>query len=137
MKGSFRKTKLPLASLVAVNLTLASMTLAPVTEAKTTNPNAAVQAQQKAGLPAAPITAFLVDKARYNPKEKVTMSILFDTSKDWKGKLNLEVYHLNEKVAEGTKNIKVKKGLKGIEVEWTPPAEDFRGYLSQGFDTGF
>ncbi|WP_171016863.1 glycoside hydrolase family 66 protein [Pseudalkalibacillus caeni] len=129
MKGSFRKIKLPLVSLVAINLALTSMTFTSVTEAKTNNHNAAVQAQKKIGLPAAPITAFLVDKARYNPKEKVTMSILFDTSKDWKGKLNLEVYHLNEKVAEGTKNIKVKKRLKGIEVEWTPPAEDFRGYM--------
>ncbi|MGD6805149.1 glycoside hydrolase family 66 protein [Rossellomorea aquimaris] len=130
-KNSFRKTTLPLASLVAVNLAFASMTLTPVTEAKTNNPHAAAQAQHKAkaGLPAEPITAFLVDKARYNPKEKVKMSLLFDTTKDWKGKLNLEVYHLNEKVAEGTKNIKVKKGLKGIEIEWTPPKEDFRGYL--------
>ncbi|MBT2755838.1 carbohydrate-binding protein [Mesobacillus foraminis] len=129
MKNSGRKRRnLSLISLAALNLAFISLPF--------TTPELNVQANsveisqtEKKQLPDEPIQAFLVDKARYNPGEKVTMSLLFNTSAEWKGKLNLEVYHINEKVAEGKKNIQVKKGLKGIEIEWTPPKEDFRGYL--------
>lgn len=124
-----RKLKLPLAGLVAINLALTSFTLPQDAEAKN-NPKEAVQkAQNKKNLPTEPISAFLVDKSRYNPGEPVKMSLLFNTDKEWKGDLRLEVYQLNEKVAEGSKRIHVKKGLKGIEVDWTPPSDDFKGYL--------
>lgn len=55
--------------------------------------------------PESPIDAFLVDKARYSPGEAVTMSLLFDTPFDWTGDLHLEVYHLNQKIAEGKKKV--------------------------------
>ena len=127
MKKSKKKRILPIASLVALNLTLTSLPLIPMTKAHATSPN--IYEAAKKQLPSEPIQAFLVDKARYNPGEKVTMSLLFDSSKEWKGTLNLEVYHLNEKVAEGKKNIQVKRDVKGLEIVWTPPADNFRGYM--------
>ncbi|WP_299092444.1 glycoside hydrolase family 66 protein [uncultured Metabacillus sp.] len=131
MKLSKRKRKLQLAGLVALNLALTSLSVTHITNAQTIIQQVSSQqiSTSKKQLPDEPIQALLVDKARYNPDEKVKMSFLFDTSKDWKGKLNLEVFHLNEKIAEGKKNIQVKKNLKGLEIEWTPPANDFRGYL--------
>ncbi|MBT2696566.1 carbohydrate-binding protein [Bacillus sp. ISL-40] len=122
-----KRKKLSLVSLVALNLALTSVPFTPVIKAHATSEQ--ISQATKKQLPAEPIQAFLVDKARYNPGEKVTMSLLFDSSQEWKGTLNLEVYHLNEKVAEGKKNIQVKKDLKGVEIVWTPSAEDFRGYL--------
>ncbi|PTX61322.1 dextranase [Melghirimyces profundicolus] len=83
----------------------------------------------KKKLPDEPIQAFLVDKARYKPGEKVKMSLLFDSSVEWKGKLHLEVHHLNEKIAEGKKLIRINDDVKGLEIEWTPPSQDFRGYI--------
>lgn len=126
-----KNRKKPIASLVAVNVALSTLVLTPVALAETNNsPLTAEQtAASKKTAPAEPISAFLMDKARYNPGEKVKMSILFDDSIEWKGKLHVEVFQLNEKVAEGAKTIQVKKGLKGLEVEWTPPTVDFRGYL--------
>lgn len=131
MKFSKKKQKISLACLVALNIGFTSITLVPVKNTQATSPQVVQNESQvtKNHLPEQPIQAFLVDKARYNPGETVKMSILFDTSKEWKGKLNLEVFHINEKVAEGKKNIQIKKNLKGIEIEWTPPKEDFRGYL--------
>ncbi|WP_052737975.1 glycoside hydrolase family 66 protein [Bacillus sp. SA1-12] len=131
MKSSKRIRKLLFASLVALNLSLTSMSLTHVTNAQTAAPPTTLQHTQASErqLPGKPIKALLVDKARYNPGEKVKMSFLFDTSKEWHGKLHVQVFHLNEKVAEGTKNIQVKKNVKGLEIEWTPPKENFRGYL--------
>lgn len=129
MKNSERKRrKLSLISLAALNLGFISL-LFTTPELNVQANSAQISQAGKTQLPDEPIQAFLVDKARYNPGEKVTMSLLFHSSQEWKGKLNLEVYHLNEKVAEGKKNIQVKKGLKGVEIVWTPPKEDFRGYL--------
>ncbi|WP_175991544.1 glycoside hydrolase family 66 protein [Bacillus sp. Marseille-Q1617] len=124
-----RKLKLPLAGLVAFNLALTPFTLPQDAAAKDNQKETVQKAQSKKNLPAEPISAFLVDKSRYNPGEKVKLSLLFNTEKEWKGDLRLEVYHLNEKVAEGSKKIHVKNGLKGIEVDWTPPSDDFKGYL--------
>jgi dextranase len=124
-----RKLKLPLAGLVAINLALTPFTLPQDAVAKDNQKETVEKAQSKKNLPEEPISAFLVDKSRYNPGEQVKMSLLFNTEKEWKGDLTLEVYHLNEKVAEGSKKIHVKKGLKGIDVDWTPPSEDFKGYL--------
>jgi dextranase len=126
-----RKQKASLVGLMALNLALTSLPLMPVTKAQAASEQVSTEQVQSTNkqIPNEPIQAFLVDKARYNPGEKVKMSLLFDSSVDWKGKLHLEVYHLNEKIAEGKKPIHIKKNLKGFEVEWTPPTEDFRGYL--------
>ncbi|MDM5196543.1 glycoside hydrolase family 66 protein [Fictibacillus enclensis] len=136
MKINKSKRKLSLVCLVALNLTLITQT--PVTKAQTTGQQISSKQIQpiKKQLPVEPIQAFLVDKSRYNLGEKVKMSILFDSSNDWKGKLNLEVFHLNEKVAEGKKNIQVRKNVKGLEIEWTPPKQDFRGYLVKASISG-
>lgn len=93
-------------------------------------------ANAKAKPPEEPIEAFLVDKARYTPGEAVTMSLLFDAASDWQGSLHLEVYHLNEKVAEGKKNVQLKKGMKGLEIKWTPPKKDLTGYMVKAYIEG-
>ncbi|MFS0637867.1 glycoside hydrolase family 66 protein [Mesobacillus foraminis] len=131
MKYSRKIKRLPLASLVALNLGFSSLILVPPANAESTGSHLSAEQTSvaKKGLPDQPIQAFLVDKARYNPGEKVKMSLLFDTSKEWEGKLTLEVFHLNEKVASGKKKIQIKKKVKGIDIEWTPPTADFRGYL--------
>jgi dextranase len=116
--------------LFLINLTILSLILSLVLPSRN-----AVQAKNKQ-LPIEPILSFLVDKARYNPGEEVKMSLLFDSSVEWKGILHLEVYHLNEKIAEGKKNIHIKKNLKGLEIKWNPPSEDFRGYLVKAYIEG-
>lgn len=128
MKFFKHKRKASLVGLAALNLALSASPLAPVTKAQAQESAESIQIAKKQ-LPAEPIQAFLVDKARYNPGEEVTMSLLFNSSREWKGTLNLEVYHLNEKVVEGKKNIQVKKDLKGVEIKWTPPSTDFSGYF--------
>ncbi|MFC6600598.1 glycoside hydrolase family 66 protein [Ectobacillus funiculus] len=125
MKVFKHKRKASLIGLAALNFALS----APVTNAQTQKVSVQETQATKKQLPAEPIQAFLVDKARYNPDEEVTMSLLFDSSREWKGTLNLEVYHLNEKVAEGKRNIQIKKNLKGVEIKWVPPSTDFSGYL--------
>lgn len=138
MKNFKYKRKLSLVSLVALNVAFSSLNFAPASKAQAASYQVNTESMQATNkqIPTQPIQAFVVDKARYNPGEKVKMSLLFDSSKEWKGKLHLEVYHLNEKVAEGKKNIQIKKDLKGIEIDWTPPSNDFRGYSVKAFIEG-
>lgn len=137
MKNFKYTRKLSLVSLVALNLAFSSLPLMPTTKAHAASKQISNETYStNKWVPNQPIQAFLVDKARYNPGEKVKMSFLFDSTKEWKGKLHIEVYHLNEKVAEGKKNIQVKKDLKGLEIDWTPPSNDFNGYSVKAFIEG-
>ncbi|WP_445487777.1 glycoside hydrolase family 66 protein [Niallia sp. 03133] len=139
MKNFKSKRKLSLLSLVALNLTISPVPLLSSTskaQAASQQISSNDEKEIYKTTPAQPIQAFLVDKARYNPGEKVNMSLLFDSTVNWKGKLHIEVYHLNEKVAEGKKNIRVNTKLKGVEISWTPPANDFRGYSVKAYMEG-
>ncbi len=72
------------------------------------------------------------DKARYNPKDSVNITIELDNklNSNYSGKLNVYYKNLNKTI--GTKEIKVeiKKGeKKSINIAWNPPADDFKGYM--------
>ncbi len=72
------------------------------------------------------------DKARYNPKDSVNITIELDNklNSNYSGKLNVYYKNLNKTI--GTKEIKVeiKKGeKKSINIAWNPPANDFKGYM--------
>lgn len=91
-------------------------------------------AQEASSIPLKPITKFSVDKARYNPGEKVTFTLHFDQSKDWSDTLNLQIYQLDTLVAEGSKEVAVQKtGSGDLEVQWSPPSTDYRGYMAKAW----
>ncbi|WP_052703114.1 glycoside hydrolase family 66 protein [Paenibacillus beijingensis] len=98
------------------------------------NESSIAYAKQASSIPLKPITKFAVGKARYNPGEKVTFTLQFDQSKDWSGKLNIRIYQLDTLVAEGSKPVTVlSSGSGSLEVGWTPPSTDYRGYLAKAW----
>lgn len=76
-------------------------------------------------------------KARFAPGEAAELILTLDQSADWSGKLHLQIYQLNNLIAEGDKALTVlKEGSGKLTVSWTPPAEDFRGYTVKAWIEG-
>lgn len=72
------------------------------------------------------------DKSRYNPGDKVniSMDLRNETDSDFAGVLEMKFKHINKEVEVKKESINLKKGEnKKIEIEWKSPAEDFKGYL--------
>lgn len=78
------------------------------------------------------ISDVYTDKARYNPKDsvKVTIDLNNKLGKNYKGNLTVNFISLN-KIIE-SKKVKVniaKDDKKTLEVAWSTPQDDYKGYL--------
>jgi len=83
------------------------------------------------------IQSMVGNKARYDPGEQVELTLKFTQTAEWCGMLQIEVYHINNLVAEGTKEITVlQQGSNEQKLNWTPPNVDFRGYLVKAYFVG-
>ncbi|MBN8192657.1 glycoside hydrolase family 66 protein [Bacillus sp. NTK074B] len=69
------------------------------------------------------ILALQTDKARYHPGDQVTLTLKTPVKA---GKLNIEYYHLDEKIGEDILPIR-KDGKQSWR--WSPPQNDYQGYL--------
>lgn len=72
------------------------------------------------------------DKARYNPKDSVNITIELDNklNGNYSGKLNVYYKHLNKIIDTKEMKVEIKKGeKKSINIAWNPPADDFKGYM--------
>ncbi|RSK28905.1 hypothetical protein EJF36_19605 [Bacillus sp. HMF5848] len=99
--------------------------------------NITAAAELNTNTPTQPILDFTVSKARYNPGEQVEMTLAFNQDVEWTDKLKVEVYHLNQKIAEGVKPISMfTEGSNQLQLTWVPPVTDFRGYLVKAFIEG-
>jgi len=72
------------------------------------------------------------DKARYNPKDSVNITIELDNklNSNYSGKLNVYYKNLNKLIGTKEMKVEIKKGeKKSINIAWNPPANDFKGYM--------
>ncbi|MDF2881660.1 MAG: Dextranase [Clostridiaceae bacterium] len=80
------------------------------------------------------ISDVYTDKARYSPKDKVTIKIELNNklNKDYNGTLNVYFKYLNKTFE--TKQVKIalkKNEKKSIDLNWNAPQEDYKGYIVQ------
>jgi hypothetical protein len=83
--------------------------------------------------PMGPVTDVLPDKARYAPREEVTLTarVLAGPQQAYEGPVDLSVYHLDRVVHTERRDARVEAGATGeFTFRWTPPADDFTGYLA-------
>lgn len=88
------------------------------------------QGQQRGGGPG--ITDVYTNKARYAPHESVTIFVQVKTDPAFANhsELKLSFWHVGERVGDEISraaDLARDNGL--ISIEWTPPGDDFRGYL--------
>ena len=72
------------------------------------------------------------DKARYNPKDSVNITIELDNklNSNYSGKLNVYYKNLNKTISTKEIKVEIKKGeKKSINIAWNPPIDDFKGYM--------
>ncbi|WP_049768620.1 glycoside hydrolase family 66 protein [Anaeromyxobacter sp. Fw109-5] len=82
---------------------------------------------------AAPVIDLLPDKARYAPGEEVTLTarVQAGTEGEFVGPVAMSVYHLDAVVHADRQEVRVAPGATGdVTFRWTPPTEDFSGYLA-------
>jgi dextranase len=78
-----------------------------------------------------PVTDLLPDKARYQPGEAVTLTARVQAGAQYAGPIDLTVYHLDEVVHSERQDMLVLAGVTSdVTFRWTPPPEDFTGYLA-------
>ncbi|AHV95998.1 glycoside hydrolase family 66 protein [Paenibacillus sabinae] len=83
------------------------------------------------------ILQMVPSKARFAPGEPAELILTLNQSADWGGKLHVQIYKLNTLIAEGVKDLTVlKDGSAELKVDWTPPADDFTGYLAKAWTEG-
>lgn len=83
------------------------------------------------------ILQMVPSKARFAPGEKAELILTMNQSADWSGKLHMQIYQLNTLVAEGAKDLTIlKDGSAELKVYWTPPADDFTGYIAKAWIEG-
>ncbi|MGF7030898.1 dextranase [Paenibacillus mucilaginosus] len=105
--------------------------------AVTVQAEAQAAGQKAQNLPAKPLTAMTIGKARYAPGEKAAFTLSFEQGSGWSGKIRMEIYQANTLVAAGKKAVTVMPGTNSdLTVEWQPPADDFRGYLAKAWIEG-
>lgn len=68
------------------------------------------------------------DKALYNPGDQVAFTVELKENKE-NAKLGVVYKHLNQTIGEEEINIKENR----ISWEWTPPKDDFKGYMVEVF----
>jgi dextranase len=85
----------------------------------------------KAG--AGTVTDLFPDKARYAPGEAVTLtaSVQASGALGYTTPVGLSVYHLDRLVHTERREVEVEGGASaGVDFHWTPPLDDFSGYLA-------
>lgn len=120
-----------LVAVLAIQCAFSLYTGTPGTKSVASAANAEEKQSSQAGL-----RALTVNKARYTPGEEVTFNFKFRDNEDWSGELNVEIYRLNTLVAKGTKSVAVMKGKGNLEAKWTPPKDDFTGYMVKAWMSG-
>jgi len=71
------------------------------------------------------------DKARYNPRDTVTITVEIknNTGADWSGTLYLDIHYLEATVYSTSQPLSVAAGATATQTfTWTTPSTDFRGY---------
>ncbi|MCA0758500.1 carbohydrate-binding protein [Paenibacillus sp. N4] len=97
----------------------------------------AAKASMQQPVPAKPIEKLTIGKARYEPGETAELTLSFNESADWSGKLVLEFYLVNRLAGKVTRDITVLQGAgSDLTVSWRPPEGDFRGYLVKAYIAG-
>ena len=95
-------------------------------EAKLPSPGAELPGQDRL------IADFYTDKSAYRPGDEVrfTLELKNETQEEFKGKIEFAWYDLTQKTELPALEAQVDAGgEKTLELSWTPPEEDYRGYL--------
>lgn len=80
------------------------------------------------------IQDFYPDKSAYRPGEPVAFTLELDnrTGGDFSGRIAVDCKHLDDSVHTDALNVSLKAGeKKSLTFDWTPPADDYRGYLAE------
>ena len=78
------------------------------------------------------IQDFYPDKSAYRPGEKtaLTVDLKNETGKNFSGKIAYSCKYLGKSVFSGSADAALKNGeAKKLSFSWTPPKDDYRGYL--------
>jgi dextranase len=84
------------------------------------------------------ITDVYTDKARYNPKDKVSLKVELDNKlgKAYKGSLEIYFKYLNNTVEKKQLGISLaSKEKKTLDISWNAPSDDYKGYLVEVYAT--
>jgi dextranase len=79
------------------------------------------------------VTDLLPDKARYALGESVTLTarVRAGAQQEYAGAINLTVFHLDRVVYTERRAARIDAGAASdIKFQWTPPRDDFQGYLA-------
>nr|WP_228731341.1 glycoside hydrolase family 66 protein [Clostridium zeae] len=84
------------------------------------------------------ISDVYTDKARYNPKDSVSVKVELDNkfNKAYKGSLEIYFKYLNNTVEKKKLELSLgSKEKKTVDISWSAPSEDYKGYLVEVYAT--